>query len=90
MKQAIIIGASSGIGYELAIQLAAQGYQLGLMARRIERLNELSELLPGEHFVQVTDLVDTDIARTQTRRRRVSLERLRKHMRWARRRVEID
>ena len=65
MKQAIIIGASSGIGYELAIQLAAQGYQLGLMARRIERLNELSELLPGEHFVQVTDLVDTDIARTQ-------------------------
>ena len=51
MKQAIIIGASSGIGYELAIQLAAQGYQLGLMARRIERLNELSELLPGEHFV---------------------------------------
>ena len=65
MKQAIIIGASSGIGYELAIQLAAQGFQLGLMARRIERLNELSELLPGEHFVQVTDLVDTDIARTQ-------------------------
>lgn len=33
MKNAIIIGASSGIGYELAIQLAKKGYQLGLMAR---------------------------------------------------------
>ena len=41
MKQGIIIGASSGIGYELAVQLAAKGYQLGLVARRLEKL-ELS------------------------------------------------
>jgi short-subunit dehydrogenase len=68
MKRAIIIGASSGIGYELAVQLAALGYQLGLMARREERLNELSNLLPGDHFVQVTDLTDADSARAQLAR----------------------
>ena len=65
MKQAIIIGASSGIGYELAVQLAGLGYQLGLMARREERLIELSDRLPGQHFVQVTDLINADVARTQ-------------------------
>ena len=65
MKNAIIIGASSGIGYELAIQLAKKGYQLGLMARRQELLIELSDRLPGQHFVQVTDLMDADMARTQ-------------------------
>ena len=65
MKNAIIIGASSGIGYELAIQMANQGYRLGLMARRQELLVELSDRLPGEHFVQVTDLLDADMARTQ-------------------------
>jgi short-subunit dehydrogenase len=65
MKQAIIIGASSGIGYELAVQLASLGYQLGLMARREERLIELSDRLSGQHFVQVTDLTNADVARTQ-------------------------
>ena len=65
MKKAIIIGASSGIGYELAVQLADLGYQLGLMARREERLTELSDRLPGQHFVQVTDLINADAARTQ-------------------------
>ncbi|MFQ3345164.1 MAG: short-subunit dehydrogenase, partial [Porticoccaceae bacterium] len=65
MKRAIIIGASSGIGYELAIQLAALGYQLGLMARREACLTELSHLLPGDHFVQTIDLIDADAARTQ-------------------------
>lgn len=65
MKKAIIIGASSGIGYELAVQLATRGYQLGLMARRQERLAELNDRLPGQHFIQATDLIDADMARTQ-------------------------
>jgi short-subunit dehydrogenase len=65
MKRAIIVGASSGIGYELAIQLAALGYQLGLMARREDRLNELSNLLPGDHFVQAIDLTDANSARAK-------------------------
>ena len=47
MKQAIIVGASSGLGWELAIQLADKGYQLGLMARREDLLEDLSAQLPG-------------------------------------------
>lgn len=38
MKKAIVIGASSGIGKELAIILAKNGYEVGLMARRTELL----------------------------------------------------
>ena len=33
MKKAIVIGASSGIGKELAITLATNHYEVGLMAR---------------------------------------------------------
>ena len=65
MKQGIIIGASSGIGWELAVQLAAQGYQLGLMARRDGCLNKLADSLPGEHFVQKTDLTNAEKAVTE-------------------------
>ena len=65
MKQAIIVGASSGLGYELAIQLAAKGYQLGLMARRESLLEELQAKLPGEHFIQVTDVTEAETSQQQ-------------------------
>jgi len=65
MKQGIIVGASSGIGWELAVQLAAQGYQLGLMARRDGCLNKLADSLPGEHFVQKTDVANAEQAVTE-------------------------
>ena len=60
MKQAIIVGASSGLGWELAIQLADKGYQLGVMGRREALLNELLEKLPGTHFVQTTDVTQAE------------------------------
>lgn len=41
-KVVFITGASSGIGSELALQLAAKGATLGLLARRREMLNELA------------------------------------------------
>ena len=65
MKQGIIVGASSGIGWELAVQLAAQGYQLGLMARRDGCLNKLAASLPGEHFVQTSDVTNAEQAQEE-------------------------
>ena len=62
MKQGIIIGASSGIGYELAVQLAAKGYQLGLVARRLEKLEQLSSILSGEHFIAQSDVSEAEKA----------------------------
>lgn len=42
---ALITGASSGIGYELAKEFAARGYDLVVVARRKERLEELANEL---------------------------------------------
>lgn len=65
MKQGIIIGASSGIGWELAVQLAAEGYQLGLVARRLEKLEQLASSLAGNHFVVQLDIAKTELAQQQ-------------------------
>jgi short-subunit dehydrogenase len=48
MKRAIVVGASSGIGRELALALSREGYALGLAARRVELLEQLrAELRTG-------------------------------------------
>jgi short-subunit dehydrogenase len=65
MKQAIIVGASSGLGWELAIQLADKGYQLGVMGRREALLNKLVEKLPGTHFIQSTDVSNAEQSQTE-------------------------
>jgi short-subunit dehydrogenase len=41
-KVAIITGASSGLGWELAKQLSRQGCAVGLLARRLDRLEALA------------------------------------------------
>jgi NADP-dependent 3-hydroxy acid dehydrogenase YdfG len=43
MKKAIIIGASSGIGRELAKILSRNQYSVGVMARRVQLLDELGK-----------------------------------------------
>ncbi|MBT6593728.1 MAG: SDR family NAD(P)-dependent oxidoreductase [Porticoccaceae bacterium] len=65
MRQAIIVGASSGLGWELAIQLADKGYQLGVMGRREALLNELVEKLPGTHFIRATDVSNAEQSQTE-------------------------
>ena len=40
-KKAIVMGATSGIGMEVAKLLAAKGWQVGIAGGRIERLQAL-------------------------------------------------
>lgn len=47
-KVAVITGASSGIGAELSRQLAAKGMRVALVARRIDRLESVSEQIRSE------------------------------------------
>ena len=44
-KRAIVIGASSGLGREIARLLYKRGYRMGIAARRVERLEALRDEL---------------------------------------------
>jgi len=56
MKKAIIIGATSGIGLELARLMSAKGYVVGLAGRRLELLEGLQKELPGRSYVKRIDV----------------------------------
>jgi len=55
-----IIGASSGIGRALAIELAGQGAQLILSARRQSELDALKRDLGDQHMVYTLDVSNTE------------------------------
>lgn len=56
MKKAIVVGASSGIGKDLAMILAEHGYEVGMMARRQEKLEALQKEIPTETFIGHIDI----------------------------------
>lgn len=61
-KTALITGASAGIGDAFARLLAAQGYELLLVARREKRLQQLADDLTAQHAVRCRFL-SVDLAR---------------------------
>ncbi|RQG90593.1 SDR family NAD(P)-dependent oxidoreductase [Natrarchaeobius chitinivorans] len=63
MQRAIIVGASSGIGEALARELASEGYEVGLAARRRERMTRIGSELPTKAYVAAMDVADTADAR---------------------------
>lgn len=55
-KTAIVTGASSGIGEHMARMLAQRGYDLVIVARRLDRLEKLKAEISAAHGVSVTTL----------------------------------
>ncbi|HVQ43156.1 MAG TPA: SDR family NAD(P)-dependent oxidoreductase [Vicinamibacterales bacterium] len=63
-RTAVIIGASSGIGEALAHELHRDGWRLGLLARRRDRLEALRDALAPETVVHSLDVTRPDAAAT--------------------------
>lgn len=58
-----ITGASSGIGEALAVYYAQKGAELGLSARRADRLAQLNQRLGGNHAIYPLDVANaSDLA----------------------------
>jgi short-subunit dehydrogenase len=55
-KKAIIFGATSGIGKELARLLVADGYQVAITGRREEKLLEIQAENPNQYLVKKHDI----------------------------------
>jgi short-subunit dehydrogenase len=55
---AIVTGASSGIGRALALQLGAEGYRVGLIARRREELEAVSSMIVTAGGVALSAVAD--------------------------------
>jgi len=56
MKKVIIIGASSGIGKELAVLYLKAGHSVGITGRRKALLEEIHQQYPSQTFIEVFDV----------------------------------
>ena len=58
MKNIIIVGASSGLGRDLAIQFINLGWKVGVAARRTSALDSLREINPHNIYTAKIDVTD--------------------------------
>ena len=58
--KAVILGASSGIGKEMALWLVAHGWRVGVAGRRENLLNELYSINPGAFVTRIIDINNRD------------------------------
>ena len=60
MKRVVIVGATSGIGYESAKIFLQQGYVVGLAGRRVEKLKPLMEEYPQTTYSKQIDITSPE------------------------------
>ena len=81
-RVAVVTGASSGLGRQMARALAGQGADLAILARRVERLEELKheiekkygvKVLPVQCDVTKTTDIDAAVAQVKTEFRKVDI-----------------
>lgn len=60
MKRAIIIGATSGIGQEVAHLLVQQGWYIGIAGRRENALQNMQQAYPGQIEIQCLNVTKED------------------------------
>jgi len=60
MKNALIIGATSGIGLELSKLLVAENYKVVITGRRKELLHQIQETNPDQYIVKVQDVTNIE------------------------------
>lgn len=59
-KRAVIMGATSGLGYEVARILLSDGWKLGLAGRREENLRKLQSEFPEQVCIKTIDVKDSN------------------------------
>jgi hypothetical protein len=70
-RTCLITGASSGIGVEIARELARRGHGVTLVARREQRLRELADELASQHGVRA-EAIPCDVSDADARQRMVA------------------
>jgi len=62
MKKIIIIGATSGIGKELAKVFSSNDFEVGIVGRRTNLLEEIASELPTKTYTHTINIKDTESA----------------------------
>lgn len=60
MKKVIVMGATSGIGREIAMIFLRNGYDVGVAGRRQNLLDELKLMSPSHVFTKTIDVSSSD------------------------------